>query len=849
MTNLLQDVRYALRLLAKNPVFTAVAVLTLALGIGANTAIFTLMNALLLRSLPVDHPEELVLLGGGRNWGMVSGVSKTYTIFSYAQYRYLVEHNQSFSGLAAFGSTTAQISVRRGAGTAPAAENAVSKLVSGNYFQVLGVPPLLGRTFNSQDDRPEAPPVAVISYRYWSREFSRSPEAVGHNLNVNGTPFTIIGVAPSQFFGESVQADPAEMWFPIKWQPQVMARPSVLEDTDARWLHLMGRLLPGTGYASANVALTTQIRQFLQSDPEVQKQPEALPIAASAVIEVAPGGAGESHLRNRYSEPLRILILMVAMLLIIACANLANMLLARATAREREIAVRVALGASRRRLLQQLLTESILLAMLGGVAGLLVATLGTRALLGLVFRGAQTIVVSATPDIRVLAFLLAVSVAAGILFGMMPAWRTLSENFGDSLKGASRGGGQGFGRRGRFGVARALVAAQVALSLLLIVGAALLMRSLVKLLGQDFGFEPSRVLVININPQIAGYKPGELLSLYNRIQQRVNSLPGVHSSALALYTPLSGDNWSGQVVIPGYTTPANKDDTYASWTRVTPGFFETLGTPILLGRSLGIQDTGRDFRGTVINEAMARQYFAGENPVGRHFGWSDENPNEFEVIGVAKDAKHVDPRSAPPPMYFLPMGELDAKRQGTDTQSSYLRDLLVRCDGDPAVVAASVRQVLREVAPTMPVIRVSTLQEQVSASLNKEEIMGGLAAFFGLVALVLASVGLYGLMAYAVARRTPEIGVRMALGAQREQVLWMILREVLVLAGMGVVVGVPVVLAATRFISSQLFGLSPNDPGTLLSATVVLLVVAVGAGFIPAYRASTVDPMVALRYE
>ncbi|HEU5450647.1 MAG TPA: ABC transporter permease, partial [Terriglobales bacterium] len=564
-----------------------------------------------------------------------------------------------------------------------------------------------------------------------------------------------------------------------------------------------------------------------------------------AVIRATPARTGVSHLRRKYGQPLQILVAIAGLVLAIACANIANLLLARATVRQREVSVRLAVGATRGRLLRQLLTESVLLSLLGGVAGVLLAFLATSELLTMVFPGAATFAFEVTPDVRVLGFAAGVSVLAGVLFGIAPALRASRLDLVTAMKSGSRTAGAD--SRGRFSAGKLLVVAQVALSLLLVVGAGLFVRSLVKLAHQDFGFSPEHVLLVKVDPRIAGYKPAQLAGLYQRIQQAVNAQPGVRSSALALYTPLSGDNWDGNISIDKNTPEENKH-LGSAWVRVTPGYFETMGMPLLLGRGFTEQDTADGTHAVVVNETFAHDFYGKENPIGHRFGRSEATKQQWEIVGVVKSTKHTDPRDAGEDTYFLPVQQL-AAGASQDTGDLYLRDLVVRASGNPATIAEAVRQALRGVDDNIPVTRITTMTDQIDASFNQEQLIGVLSAIFGGLALLLACVGLYGLMAYAVARRTNEIGLRMALGASRETVLWMVLRESLVLVAIGVVVGLPLVVAGVRVVKSQLFGIAPYDPLALISALLVLVTIAAMSGFIPARRATRVEPMVALRDE
>ena len=844
METLFQDLRYALRMMARAPGFAAVAVLTLALGIGANTAIFSLLDGLLLRPLPVPHPEQLVLFGTGRNWGMVSGVNKRYDVFSHLQYRHFRDDNQFFpGGIAAFASWQSPVRLRWSG--APVMANA--KMISGNYFAVLGVNAAAGRLFLDDDDRAGSAPVAVLSYRYWSSAFNRDPAVLGRTLDVNGTAFTVIGVAAAGFSGETLEADPADLWFPLARFSQVTLQPSVLDEADARWLWIIGRAAPGANLNQITAGLTVQLHRWLLAhDVYVDKLAEERDAIQNAVVTATSARTGVSHLRRKYSQPLKILVVIVALVLAIACANIANLMLARATARRREISVRLALGAGRGRLLRQLLTESVLLALLGGIAGVVLAFAATHALMSIVFRSAETYAFQVTPDLRLLGFAAAISLASGVLFGIAPAVRASRLDLMDSMKSGARA--TGAEARHRFSTARLLVTAQVSVSLLLIVGAGLFVRSLVRMAHQDFGFAPEHVLLVKVDPRIAGYAPEQLAGLYQRLQQAIDARPGVRSSALALYTPLSGDNWSGNIALDRFTPEQNKH-AGAAWVCVTPGYFETMGIPVVLGRSFREQDTAAASRAVVINDAFAQQWYKGENPVGRRFGRSEDEKQKWEIVGVVKSTKHVDPREAGEPTFFLPVQQMPAGMPLEQAGDMYLTDLVVRANGEPGSIAGSVRQAIRAVDEKIPVMRVTTMDEQIGASFNQEQLIGLLSGIFGGLALVLACVGLYGLMAYAVARRTSEIGLRMALGASRETVLWMVLRESLTLVAIGVVIGIPLVVVGARVVKSQLFGIAPYDPLALISALLVLVAIAAVSGFIPARRATKVEPMVALRDE
>jgi predicted permease len=844
-----QDLRFATRMLRKSPGFTAVAVLTLALGIGANTAIFSLTNELLLRKLPVRHPEQLMVFGRAGSCCMISGVTRQYEIFSYPQYRYFRDGNASlFMGVTAFSAETKLVRIRRTADTNSTAETARGKLVSGNYFSVLDVSAAAGRVLAPSDDRPAASPVVVISNVYWSKEFGRDSAAIGSTLEVNDTTFTVIGVMPPSFFGETFQADPPEMWFPISTlNPVAMFPPSLLEESDSRWLQLMARLQSGVTLKQAGAALTGELRQFLLSDPEIATGPAKWKEAiARAAIEPMPGARGLPPMREYLSEMLLILRIVVALVLAVACANLASILLARATAREREVSIRLAVGASRARLIRQMLTEALLLGVLGGAAGLAIAMWGSQALLAMIYSGAETVVAKVSPDVPMLTFLLGLSIVTAALFGIAPALRASRADVNASLKASAAATAGASGSRLLF--RRALIALQLTLSLVLIVGTGLFVRTVANLVGQDVGFDREHVLMLRIETELAGYKPDQLERVYQRIRNRLNSLPGVRDSAVALYTPLRGDNWSGSVAIAHYS-PEQNLQAFAAWNRVSAGYFDAMGIPVVLGREIGPRDVAGAPVVAVVNQTFARKYFPNENPVGQRIGWTDSSKNTIQIVGVVQDTLHTDVRSEAPPMFFLPMTQ-KAGDQGThSSRDDYAQDLVVRAAGDPAQIAQEVRQALREIDPGLPVTKVATAKERISSNAGNEEMMAQIVGFFGGVAVLLAALGLYGLISYAVVRRTNEIGIRMALGAKKRQVLWMVLRETLLLVATGAAVGVPLALGATSFVRSQLFGVQSYDPLTLVLAVFLLTTVAVVAGYLPALRASRVDPMVALRHE
>ncbi len=837
MSTLLQDLRYAWRLLAKSPGFSTAAIVTLALGIGANTAIFTLLNALLLRPLPVRDPAGLSLVGRGRNCCVNGGVQSSFDLFPYPLYGKVREQTNLFSELAAF--TPANSVVRLRVGDTPAG-SAQGKLVSANYFSVLGVRPFLGRGFRA-DEESTPQPVVVVSYRFWQRALQRDTGVVGQTVNVNGQPFTVVGVTPPRFFGETMQADPADLWFPLSMAPHVMARTSLLPETTTYWLYLIGRLAPGMSPDQAAVRLTQQTRTWMR---EYEKGNRQEIDRSSTRITSAAGGV--SRLGRLYGAPLRILTFVVVMVLLIACANVANLFLARAAGRQREMAMRVALGASRTRLVRQLLTESITTAVLGGIAGLLLAFWGTKALIAIAFRGATFVPISATPDLRVLAFLLGVSIAVGLLFGAAPAWKSARLEVYGALHPGGSAGGVGF--RG-FTLGKMLVVVQFASCLALVVGAFLFSRSFLRLQLQDFGFERDAVLDARLDVEGSSYTSEQLSEVSDRLLRAVKDLPGVSSVSLSFYAPFSGDNSEWSLAVSGYTG----EEAYGRWNRVTPGFFETMGMRLISGRDISERDGSNSPRVAVVSEAFVRRYFSGRNPLGQTFRFVDTPkpaPEQYEIIGVVSDMKYESAREEVFPTFYIPLLQrTPLDRDETRISRLYPHDLLVRSSANAVAVAEQVRAALPKAEPDMPVAGIVTMRERVDRSLAQDQTLTVVSIGFGMLALVLACVGLYGLMAYAVARRMREFGIRMALGAPPSSLLGMVLRESIRVVAIGLVAGMPIVFVGIRIAASQFYELAPRDPGSIVAAVAALALVAAVAALVPARRAAKSDPVIALRYE
>ena len=833
METLLHDVRYGFRQLRRSPGLTMVAVLSLALGIGANTAVFSLMNAVMLRELPVENPRQLVLFGDARSAGDTDDFVST-ELYSYAFYQEMRHSNQVFSDMAAVLSLTFE-KMHGAVGGSGNLEPMSVQLASGPYFSMLGVKPFLGRVFTQAEDEPAGGhPVAVMSYAWWQRRFGRDPAIVGKTVALGATVYTIIGVTPPEFFGTTVGQSP-DLWIPLSMEKQVSPGWNGLDNKWFQSLYLLARLKPGVSAEQAEANVNVLARQLWQEYAGPVLTKEQMQILERAHIGLTPAARGLSRLRFEFSRPLQVLMVVVGLVLLIACANIANLLLARAAARQREIAVRMAMGARRARLIRQMLTESLMMALAGGALGILFASWASELLLRMVSRGSEPLPMSVAPDARVLAFTFLVSLAAALLFGIAPAIRTTGFDLTPALKE-----GRGAPVTRGSALARTLIVSQVALSLVLLIGAGLFLRALVKLANVDTGFHKENALLFGIDPPAAGYKEdARLVNLYQQIEQRVGAEPGVRAASISFFTFNQGE-WTNTVSIQGHP-PTPENDMAATHNAVGPGYFSAMGIPLLVGRVFGPQDTATSPKVAVINETMARWYFPGGSPIGRRFGIGEDpkHNNDIEVVGVVKDVKHVSLRERPFPEAYYPYPQ----------RIAYFYNLVVRYSGDPGAIISEVRHAVGEVDAKLPVSYQNTLAQQVERSIAGQSLIAQLSAFFGLLAAFLACIGIYGLMSYAVSRRTNEIGIRMALGAGRANVLWLVAREVLVLVGLGIAVGVPITLVGSRVISSLLYGLSPADPVSMAGAATLLVVFAALAGYLPARRAANVDPMVALRYE
>ncbi len=841
MQTFIQNLRYGLRMLSKSPAFTTVAILSLALGIGANTAIFTLINDLLLKSLPVHDPQNLVAFGQEFGGGAIDGISPgALDLFPYEFYKQIQNHHETFTDVTAYASSISRLSVRPAENPDAVATQAMGHLVSGNFFSLLGTGTVLGRTITPSDDA-SGHAVAVISDHYWQKEFAADPAIVGKSMMVNGTSFTIIGVAEPNFYGIVLDQDSPDMWLPLSMQPQVMLQPSLLGPHGLYFLHMMGRRVPGMKLGQMQEWVNLQLHQYMNARENVQPASPRGQEIQKIYVEMMSGSRGVSTLRGIYADSLRILMGIVGLVLLVACANLANFLLAKTASREREIATRLALGASRLQIVFQILTEALLLSFLGGALGLLLAFWGTRLLINFIVGGAEYSTIDPTPDLYVLAFTFCVSLVTGILFGLAPALRISRASLTPGLGLTAHTAAGRETRTARF-LPRTLVAVQMGLALVLVLSAGLLVRTLRNLEHQDFGFNQQNLLEVNFDPNIAGYKPEQLAAFYRRILDRMQALPGVRSATLAGAPPISESSWHCTISPVGYTAQPN-ENMGTRIDRVSERYFETVGVPLLSGRPIGPQDVSDSKHVVVINQNVANHFFPRGNALGQHLNLNEPDlKGEWEIVGIVKDAKYYSPRDTSQPMIYLSALQMIGG-------NAYTFWLQLQTVGDPGSIGQEVRQALVEIDPNLPIMKIETIRQRMAAFTSTETLISQLSIFFSLLAVLLACIGLYGVMTYNVLRRTNEIGVRMALGAQSKGVLWLVLKESLVLLGIGIALGVPAALAATRLLQTQLFGIKPSDPLTVFAAVFVVATTTMLAGYFPARRATRIDPITALRYE
>jgi predicted permease len=852
------DVQEALRQLRKAPGFTLTSVVTLALGIGATTAIFTLVHQVMLRSLPVARPEELWRIGDQNrccNWGgFTQDDDGDFALFSWDAYKNFRAHTPEFLELAALQAGSASLGVRRTGAQAPV-ETRNGEYVSGNFFATLGIQPWIGRLMTDDDDRQGAPPVAVMSYHTWSEQYGSDRSVAGATYQINGQPFTIIGVTPPGFYGAKLTGSGMpDIWIPISMELLLAPESQHLKRANANWLDLLGRVRPQVNSKTLEARLKVELHDWLASHVS-EMEPVERQTWGQQTLHLTPGGAGVASMRDQYEAGLKLLLIAAGCVLLVACGNLANLMLARALKERQQTSLRVALGASRSRLVRKALVESTLLAVIGGVLGIAVAYGGSNLLLYLAFHNgsgpANYVPVDASPSGPVLLFTFAISILTGVLFGIAPAWMSSRADPADALRGSNRS------VRGRASIAqKSLVIAQVAMSVVLLSAAAMLTQTLRNLEHQDFGFETNARYRVSINPSLAGYKPQQMEALFRRIDERLLRVPGVHMVAPALYAPMSGDSWNEGIRVAGRPEPGPNEDNGAGWARVMPGFFETLGTKIVQGRSLQEQDAPTTRPVAVVNEAFARHYFKDQNPIGQHFGVGRiQYAGSFEVVGVARDIRYMTWGIKKPvrPMFWLPETQSlkygDPQFDNFDLVSHSLSNIVIWAPGSPAGVEFEIRKAITSIDPNLVIYGVNPYSEILAGDFQQERMIATLTMLFGVLGLVLAAVGLYGVMAYNVEQRTSEIGVRMALGADRGRVVRMVLRGAFAQIGIGLGLGIPLAIAAGRLMTGQLYGVAPWDPRMLTLASLLLCAAALVASWIPALRAATLEPMVALRSE
>lgn len=859
---LIWELRFGLRTLRKSPGFTVVVILTLALGIGATTAIFTLIQQVMLRSLAVTRPDQLWRIGDSDRCCFANGYTQSngndgsqnsWNFFSWEAYKHLRANTPAFENLAAFqlGEANAYLAVRR-TGSSASVDTRNGEYVSGNFFATFGVSAWRGRLFTDADDQEGAPPVAVMSFRIWRTKYGSDPSVAGATYEINGHPFTVIGVAAPGFLGAKIDSeDMPDFWLPLVTEPMIAGPASRLKNPRLAWLDLIGRVRPGTNSKVLETQLQVELHQWLASHvQDMRLQEKALQPAQT--LRLTPGGSGVSRMREKYKDGLLLLLLAAACVLLVACANVANLLLARGLRHRQQTAIRVTLGAPRSHLVRKALVESLMLAVAGGAAGIAVSYAGAGLILHLAFsRAGAWVPVDANPSTAVLLFALAVSVITGLIFGIAPAWMASDAEPIGAMRASLASGFN----RGVFGSASAqkvLVILQAAVSLVLLSAAAMLGQSLRNLEHQNFGFDSSGRYVVTIAPKLSGYKQEQLLPLLGEIEDQLRHIPGVLRVGSVLAAPQQSWVWPHNIQVEGKPEPGEQDDVSSGWTRVTPRFFEALGDRVVMGRPITDADNASTRPVAMINEAFARKFFGRENPIGQHFGPTPgNNSGMYEIIGVVADVRFGNDLQQP--MYFLPEAQStllsDAEGEAREVLSHYLSNVVLWTPGNPQDLDAQVRKALTNAAPNLVVNSVQPFSEIVEAGFAQQNMIASLTWLFGALGLVLAAVGLYGVTAYSVEQRTKEIGVRMALGADRGNVMQMVLREAFWQVGIGLALGIPAAISAGYLIANHLFGVMPWDPLILLVATLLLGVAALIAAAIPASRATRVEPVIALRYE
>ena len=852
MRNLLGNLRYVVRQFRMSPVFTVAAVLTLALGIGGTTAIFTLIHAVMLRSLPVADPATLYRVGEGDDCCVQGGPQDRWGMFSFPLYERLKSETPEFEQVAAFQAGQGRLSVRRER-VESAARPLRSEYVTGNYFSTLGIGAFGGRVFTPDDDRPASTPVAVLSHHAWQTTYGGDAAVVGSSFMIEGHPFTVIGVAPPGFFGETLRSDPPDIWIPLQKEALINGDGALLPQSVSAWLRMIGRLRPGASIAGMSPRLTGVLRQWMQNDSgyPANWMPDLIRSLPKQVINVVPAGAGVAEMKEEYGRSLQILFGVCGLVLLIACANVANLLLARGVARRGQTAVRMAIGASRRQIVMHALLESVMLAIGGAVAGLVVAIAAARLLLSLAFQSATFLPISTAPSLMVLSFAFMLALVTGIIFGAAPAWFATRTDPADAL----RGSGRSTSDRSSF-ARKALLVVQATLSVVLVAGATMLARSLNKLEHQDFGYEVKGRVVVSLQNPPASYSQAKLATLYRQVEERVTRLPGVQGAGLAVYNPLT-DNWGELIMVEGHPLSKITEESGASWDRVSANYLQNFGISVLRGRGFTAADNETAAAVAVVNQAFVKRFFKnGEEPLDHHFGLDmPENAGTYRIVGVVRDAKFAGWGLSRPalPMFYVPLAQTvdykDVLMKRLELRSHFVGGMMLVTNASTGEIEPLLTRALAEVDPNLTISRVRTMQQQIYFSFSEERAVASLAGLFGIVALLLAAIGLYGVTAYTVAQRTQEIGIRMALGADRVKVVQLVLAGASRRVGIGLLLGVPLAIGAGRLIATQLYGVSSWDPLALGIAAAALAISAFFAAVIPARRAASISPMKALRTE
>ncbi len=848
MQKFLQDIRYALRQMRLAPAFTLTAILTLAVGIGATTAIFTLVHAIMLKSLPVADPAQLYRIGDTQDCCIEGWEDDDWSIFSYQLYQRLAAAAPEFEETTAFQASPWIYSIRSVARDT-AARPLHIEFVTGSYFHVLGIGAFAGRVLTPADDTRSAPPTAVMSYRTWQQTYGSDPSLIGSTFVVQGQSVTLIGIAPPGFFGDTLRSDPPDFWLPLQQEILFDGQNALMKTNQSNWLYIIGRLHPGASVQGLPARLTPVLQRWLHNEDQIPPdfRPQIEPDIPHKYIRLTTAGGGVTSMKESYGTSLRILLAICGTVLLIACANIANLLLARGTARRTQTAVRIALGASRQRLIRQQLTEAVLLSLFGGALGIAVAYLGARFMLALAFHSATFMPISTAPSWPVLGFAFLLSLLTGIIFGVVPAWFASHSDPAEALHGANRS------TQDRSSLPqKMLIIGQAALSLVLLACAGLLTSSLRNLEHQDLGFVSQNRISVSINPPLPTYTPERLDALYRQIEDRLVQLPNVQKASLALYSPLSGDNWGEMVAVEGRGDPKPSEENASSWDRVSRQYFSTIGQNVVRGRDFSDSDRTGSRAVAIVNQAFVRQFFKNEDPIGKHFGMDTSRySGDYEIVGVVHDAKYSDPEQPARSMFFLPLEQSlhysDELMQRLEVKSHFMNGIQLQVRGDTRNLEPQLRKALAEIDPNLTIISIQSMDQQVAVNFDQQRVVAQLAGTFGIIALLLAGIGLYGLTAYTVARRTPEIGLRMALGADRLRIARLVLRGAFLQVAIGLLIGVPVAIGVGRLIASKLFEVRSWDPAVLGISMLALGLCAAVASILPASRAASTDPVKALR--